>query len=500
MAIIENLDINLRGNTSNLDKSIDGAAAKLGKFKATVQNVGSGVQSGIGRVSAQIGGMFSAIKAGAIGPIAALLSLSAVIAGTGARATEIKALSREASILGLTFNTLSTMASLSGTDAETAAHGIQHMLRSIDEAKEGGKEAIETWRRLGISIADLQSGTTEDKMRKLADGLSKINDEGTRVALAVKVMGRTGAEMLPFLAKGADGVTEALRRADEMGLTLTDNQLAEVKGANDAWRDMKATVTGVFTQLSSILAPAWRQFAEGLTSGLKVIVSWLKENEQRVRTWALAFVFGFQNIGPIIELVRLKIALFAVETFNSFTDLFTRKIPTIFRVFGEGLGNFFSQLASNIGYNFGEIWEAIRSGRKPELVWLPLTEGFDRAMGRIRNMAPREIGAIELDLQRQVAERERQLGRDFDRFLNQRLGAGTNAAGQAGANMVKAADKLAAVERGSLADFQIINGAQGDKMYAVANRQLQESQKLRAEMARLVALVGAGQPLVRARV
>ncbi|MFJ4230115.1 hypothetical protein ACIPYV_21325, partial [Paenarthrobacter nicotinovorans] len=56
----------------------------------------------------------------------------------------------------------------------------------------------------------------------LADKFKSMPDGAEKTALATQLFGRSGAQMLPFLNKGSEGIGQLTDKAKQMGLVIDD--------------------------------------------------------------------------------------------------------------------------------------------------------------------------------------------------------------------------------------------------------------------------------------
>jgi lambda family phage tail tape measure protein len=83
-----------------------------------------------------------------------------------------------------------------GGEAENAEKMLSSFASKVDSAAQGGKEAQQSFQRLGISLNDLSKLSMEDLFTKTATALSKQGDSISRNALAMDMFGKA--------AKGVD--------------------------------------------------------------------------------------------------------------------------------------------------------------------------------------------------------------------------------------------------------------------------------------------------------
>lgn len=143
--------------------------------------------------------------------------------------------------------------------------GLNDKLAAATAASKMNVSAIGS---LGIEYTDA-SGKVKpmaDLMPQIADKFAAMPDGAEKTALAMKLFGKSGADMLPFLNKGAAGLAELSKKSDEFGNTLTDKQLQALKDSKQAQRDWDAAMQGLQVTLGANLLPL-------LTDGAKLINS-----------------------------------------------------------------------------------------------------------------------------------------------------------------------------------------------------------------------------------
>ena len=113
----------------------------------------------------------------------------------------------------------------SGGEAGNAAKLMNSFNSFVDKAATGNFEAQQSFKKMGVSLKDLKDLGIEDLFKKVASGLSEIDDPITRNAKAVEIFGRA--------IKGVDlvGFNENLQEAHP----LTQQQINSITDLADAW-------------------------------------------------------------------------------------------------------------------------------------------------------------------------------------------------------------------------------------------------------------------------
>lgn len=112
---------------------------------------------------------------------------------------------------------------LAGGDSKGAERAIMTLYGAIEAAADGGLKQQEAFKKVGVSIKDLQSLSEADILQKTVEGLAKIPAGSERAAAATALLGRTfrGVEAERFLetldpAKYAEFEVSAKKAADTM--------------------------------------------------------------------------------------------------------------------------------------------------------------------------------------------------------------------------------------------------------------------------------------------
>lgn len=154
---------------------------------------------------------------------------------------------------------LSIVAQQTGLQADQLAMAFVRMSRAAQGPS--GQGALT---QLGVSLNDAQgkarplTGVLSD----LADKFASMPNGVQKNALALQLFGRSGADLLPLLNRGAAGIDAIIAKADQLGLTLGQDDLDKVKGYIAAQRDLQLSVKSFQQTVGAAVFPA-------LTSGLQ---------------------------------------------------------------------------------------------------------------------------------------------------------------------------------------------------------------------------------------
>ncbi|RWN11753.1 hypothetical protein [Mesorhizobium sp.] len=261
--------------------------ADFSKFSASLNKVGNDLATVTRRV-ALLGAGLTTAAAGASAAIFGLAKSSGEVADNAGKAAEKTGLQVEA------YGRLEFAANMANVSSEQFVAGMSKLNKAIAEAaqstnKAGGviddtgvkvtrfgattkktadttKQAGTVFDRLGVKIKNA-NGTlrsSEDIVRDLAAAFAKMPDSATKSALAIELFGKSGAELLPFLNQGKQGLIDLGAEAERLGIVLTREQANIGDALGDSLDEVKKAAAGIRLQLGLIFAPGITALAEGL--------------------------------------------------------------------------------------------------------------------------------------------------------------------------------------------------------------------------------------------
>jgi phage-related protein len=120
----------------------------------------------------------------------------------------------------------------------------------------------------------------------IADKFAHMPAGADKTAFAVKLFGKSGLAMLPFLNKGKKGVEELMKSSDKLGTTLSDKDVKAAKANVMAKRELHHAIEGLQISVGRELYPIMTTFAKMLTDkvvpAVKSVLDWMKEHKKIV--------------------------------------------------------------------------------------------------------------------------------------------------------------------------------------------------------------------------
>lgn len=250
-------------------------AAVIGKVSAIFSASTSGLTSGCNRASAALNRVSQDVR-GVRGSMALLTAIQGAqlfgqIAGSVSNAVRsftqmgaaqgevIDKTSKLAARLGFTYGELAGLSlagELAGVSLDTIANAATKADLAFVRAAGGSKTAIAAFQKIGLSVEQLNGMTASERFDAIAASIAALPTEAERAAAAVAIFGKSGAQLLPLFADGAQGIAQARAEAQRFGLTLSNVQGRNVEAMNDAFTRAAQAIKGIVGQVVAYLAPA----------------------------------------------------------------------------------------------------------------------------------------------------------------------------------------------------------------------------------------------------
>jgi hypothetical protein len=181
------------------------------------------------------------------------------------------------------------------------------------EAAGGSKEQVESFSRLGVAVKDAagQLRPTEEVLLDLADAFAAMPDGAEKSALAVKLFGKSGVELIPFLNQGRAGIEQLKQKFKELGLEISGDTARAAEKFNDTLDTVKQALQGIAMKVAEAALPALQRLADALVvlaSHGDVIISTLRILGEILI--AVLAVKGVAAVAKLLEAVTILKAAF----------------------------------------------------------------------------------------------------------------------------------------------------------------------------------------------
>lgn len=258
----------------------------------------------------------------------------AAVAGIGSMAGFIKEsinaadeIGKMAQKVGLSVQELSALkyaGSLADVSMEQLGVGVKQLSKNIVEAESGSKAQTAAFKALSIEIKNNDGNLKSNNqiLTEVADRFSKLEDGTAKTAIAMKIFGKSGADMIPLLNSGADGLADMRKEAEKLGVILDEKTTKAAEKFNDDLTRLATSTKGIGFAIANDLLPFLIQatealnkmvLAEGITGKIQAWSDigwgdkgpgWAWSTEEDKKQWAARMgksLAGTEFVGPPVS-------------------------------------------------------------------------------------------------------------------------------------------------------------------------------------------------------
>lgn len=207
-------------------------------------------------------------------------------------------------------------AKLSDVSTEGMTKALQKLSVAMFDTQINGVEGSAALRALGVSATDVngQIRPTEQVLLDLADKFSAMPDGADKAALAVKLFGKEGLSIIPFLNQGRAGITALMEEAQRLGLVMSEDVARASEVFNDNLTRLSAIFEGVQRQIGAAVIPVLADFteqvilAQGETGSFTNELQRITSNREATLTFLESVASGLAFIAESAVLAKRVIA------------------------------------------------------------------------------------------------------------------------------------------------------------------------------------------------
>ena len=177
-------------------------------------------------------------------------------------------------------------AELAGTSQEGLISGLQRLQKNMGAALRSKTSAAAiAFKNLGVEFqnADGSFRDMEEMLPEIADKMSKMADGTMKTQIAMDLMGRQGAELIPFLNQGADSLEAMREESEALGIVWSEEDATAAAEFNDALTRLGATFDGFVQRATKFYLPTLVSIAEGAVLAARAILKLDLEEKRRAK-------------------------------------------------------------------------------------------------------------------------------------------------------------------------------------------------------------------------
>jgi hypothetical protein len=257
---------------------------------------------------------------------------------------ELGHLSEQTGISIETLAGLRAAAQSAGISMEAFQQGLVKLERAQALAVEGGKQQIDAFRRIGISVTQLKTLTPEELFYRVATGIQQASSHADAAATAFQLFGRGGAQLIPILQQGGEELKKTVDRlAEASGVTKEAEQSAK------QWQQTSAAVSQTLTASTIPVLDRLVPLFQSTATAISLVPLALNVLNSVFSSFVLAFGRGWEALGQIQEDVNRgqfrKAGADAKAAFGDISDI------------AKGAAHNVGEDWNKFGNQFSQIWK-----------------------------------------------------------------------------------------------------------------------------------------------
>jgi hypothetical protein len=238
-AVIGALRVELSANTAQLEDGLKRGQSALSDFARNITNIAAGI--GLEKIiEKSVTAFVGFIKEGVGNAINTLDEFGKASQKIGVPVEQLSELSHAAN--------------LADVSTEQLTSSMVRFSKDVAEAERGAiTPATNAFIAMGVSVKN-NDGTIKSQNELLletADKFKNYEDGANKTALAIALFGKAGAQLIPFLNQGREGIQAAGEEAHKFSIVVSEEAAANAEKFNDNLKRLGAIVEGIFIKAVS---------------------------------------------------------------------------------------------------------------------------------------------------------------------------------------------------------------------------------------------------------
>lgn len=253
-------------------------------------------------------------------------------------------------------------AQLSGVSTDEMNGALTKFQKNLADAADGSQTAVDAMKNLGVEVKDSSGNIrpTTEVLRDVARGVAGIQDPAKRTQALMEAFGKTGGNLGPLFANGAEGVDQLLTELERTGGLLSEDTVKALAEAGDHVDKFDMATRGLKAKLVTELLPTVTRMIDKFQS----FVTTISTDENAMENFknvlravaVVGAVAGVILIAPYAGIaLAVAVAILVLEdlqvAMKGGDSIATRLLD---KLFGKGAGK-------SIFKSLREDWEAFKA-------------------------------------------------------------------------------------------------------------------------------------------
>jgi len=311
------LTIDIIAKLANIERDLGRVSGLAERSAKRMESAFAGASSVIANAFAGLAGAFS------VGAMAAMVT-SSIDAADG--------LSKLAQRTGETVENLARLqyaGSLADVSNDALATSLKKLSKNMAEAAGGSGEVADAFKAIGVSVvaSDGKLRSSGDVLNDVADRFAGYEDSAAKAALAQAIFGRSGADLIPLLNAGSQGLKEMGDEASRLGVVISTETAQAAERFNDQMTRVNAALGSIAKETAAELLPVLNELADSLVDIAKEGVGASRSFSPLSDAFRAFIVVGgnvayvFKSIGTEIGGMAAQLVALAKLDFKGFANI-----------------------------------------------------------------------------------------------------------------------------------------------------------------------------------
>ncbi len=221
------------------------------------------LEGGIGDVMGGLTQMANTLAAGT-----AVNQLRAFVNETASAVDDLGDMAERLNISATALQAWQHAARLNGVDDLNGSLSI--LQRNLAGAATGDSHAAQAFRHLGVDIrgADGEVRRLDEVLPEIAEGMTHIRNPALQAAAASGLFGRSGAQLVPLLSRGAEGVAALTAEFEALGGGAGEEVVQNASDYEDQMARLDVAMFSLRTRIANQLLPTFIALATATTDNV----------------------------------------------------------------------------------------------------------------------------------------------------------------------------------------------------------------------------------------
>jgi len=155
-----------------------------------------------------------------------------------------------------------------GTAFKFMSKNAENMRLTLEATGKVPPILAQAYKDLGVNVLN-SSGhikNNNDLMLDVADRFKAMKDGPEKAALAVKLFGRSGSDLIPVLNQGRDGIQSMIDQGVKLGTVMSTDQVDSIHKAFLAHKQFDAALEGLTNRIGMAVMPIMTKFFDWITN------------------------------------------------------------------------------------------------------------------------------------------------------------------------------------------------------------------------------------------